>query len=211
MTNQTFPQDNRTERGPSDFDVKHYFNLAGLYELPFFNGRNDFAGRALGGFSVTGILTARTGFPFTPVTGNCVSTPGGPTLCPTRPQGYTGPSDLPSSNDAFISGIFGANGASLFTIIPGAPPGIGRNSFRGPKYFDTDISLVKQVRLNGFLGMGEGANFEFRANFFNVFNQLNLASFAFDSNSAHIDRADFGKATTGLAGRVVELQGRFRF
>ena len=211
VTNQTFPQDNRTERGPSDFDVKHYFNLAGLYELPFFNGRNDFAGRALGGFSVTGILTARTGFPFTPVTGNCVSTPGGPTLCPTRPQGYTGPSDLPSSNDAFISGIFGANGASLFTIIPGAPPGIGRNSFRGPKYFDIDMSLVKQFRLNGFMGLGEGANFEFRANFFNIFNQLNLASFGFDSNSAHIDRADFGKATTGLAGRVVELQGRFRF
>jgi hypothetical protein len=211
VTNQTFPQDNHTERGPSDFDVKHYFNLSALYELPFFRSRNDLAGKVLGGFEVTGVLTARTGFPFTPVTGQSVSTPGGPTLAPTRPQGYSGPTDLPTSNDAFISGIFGSNGASLFTIIPGQPPGIGRNSFRGPKYFDIDMSLVKQVSLNGFLGMGESANFEFRANFFNLFNQLNLAPFAFGSNSVHIDNPDFGKATVGLAGRVVELQGRFRF
>jgi Carboxypeptidase regulatory-like domain len=211
VTNQTFPQDNRTERGPSDFDVKHYFNLAGLYELPFFNGRNDFVGKALGGFSISGILTARTGFPFTPVIGNDISTPGGPKLNPTRPQGYSGPSSLPTSNDAFISGIFGPNGRTLFTLIPGNPPGIGRNSFRGPKYFDIDMSLVKQVRLNGLLGLAEGTNFEFRANFFNIFNQLNLGSFNFNSNSTRIDNADFGKPTTGLAGRVVELQGRFRF
>jgi hypothetical protein len=70
---------------------------------------------------------------------------------------------------------------------------------------------VKQVPLAGFLGLGEGTNFEFRANFFNVFNQLNLASFAFGSDSVHIDNANFGKALTGLSGRVVELQGRFRF
>ncbi len=82
VTNQTFPQDNRTERGPSDFDVRHYFNLSGLYELPFFRQRNDFVGKLLGGFEVTGIVTARTGFPFTPVVGGCTSTPGGPPLCP---------------------------------------------------------------------------------------------------------------------------------
>ncbi|HET7112883.1 MAG TPA: TonB-dependent receptor, partial [Pyrinomonadaceae bacterium] len=80
VTNQTFPQDNRTERGPSDFDVRHYFNLSGLYELPFFRRRNDFAGKVLGGFEVTGVVTARTGFPFTPVVGGCTSTPGGPSL-----------------------------------------------------------------------------------------------------------------------------------
>jgi hypothetical protein len=210
-TNQTFPQDNRTERGPSDFDVRHYFNASALYELPFFKGRNDLAERVLGGFQITGIVTYRTGFPFTPVSGTCTSTPGGPSVCPARPQGYSGPSDLPTSNDAFKAGIFGPNGASFFPRVPNAPPGIGRNSFRGPRYFSTDVSLVKQIALSGLRRLGEAANLEIRANFFNVFNQLNLEPFKFASPSVTITDANFGRATTGLAGRVVELQGRFRF
>jgi hypothetical protein len=211
VTNQTFPQDNSTERGPSDFDARHYFNATALYELPFFKGRNDLAERVLGGFQITGIVTYHTGFPFTPTSGTCTSTPGGPSVCPARPQGYSGPSDLPSSNDAFKTGIFGPNGASFFPRIANAPPGIGRNSFRGPRYFSTDMSLVKQIALSKIRPLGEAANLEIRANFFNVFNQLNLAPFAFGSPSVSITDPNFGRATTGLAGRVVELQGRLRF
>lgn len=230
VTNQTYPQDNRTERGPSDFDVKHYFNLSTLYELPFFRQRNDFVGKLLGGFEITSVVTARTGFPFTPVVGGCTSTPGGPGLCPVRPQGYRGPSDLDTSDDAFITGSnFPGGGAPFFVVFKQAngtiaPPGVGRNSFRGPNYFNVDLSLVKQTRLPSFLG--EGANLELRANFFNIFNILNLSSFAFGSRAVTIgdfdsganegagrviNNLDFAKATTGLAGRVVELQARFRF
>jgi hypothetical protein len=99
----------------------------------------------------------------------------------------------------------------LFTLIPNARPGIGRNSFRGPRYFDTDISLVKQIPLSGILRLGEAANLELRANLFNVFNQLNLAPFSFGSSSVTITDANFRKSTAGLAGRVVEFQARFRF
>ena len=141
VTNQTYPQDNRTERGPSDFDVKHFFNMSSLYELPFFQKRNDFAGKLLGGWEITSVVTARTGFPFTPVVGGCTSTPGGPGLCPVRPQGYKGPTDLDTSNNAFITGSnFPSGGAAFFTVFKQAnntiaPPGIGRNSFRGPQLF----------------------------------------------------------------------------
>ena len=230
VTNQTFPQDNSTERGPSDFDVRHYFNLSALYELPFFRRRNDFVGKVLGGFEVTSVVTARTGFPFTPVVGGCTSTPGGPSLCPVRPQGYSGPTEFDSSDEAFITGSnFPGGGAPFFTVfdLPNnlvAPPGIGRNSFRGPKYFSVDMSLVKHTRLGGFLG--ESSDLELRANFFNVFNQLNLKTFEFGSDATTIGFFDpltgalpgvltnnprFGIPTQGLAGRVVELQARFRF
>jgi hypothetical protein len=227
VTNQTYPQDNSTERGPSDFDVRHYFNMSSIYELPFFRERRDLVGSLLGGFEITSIITYRTGFPFTPVVGGCTSTPGGPQLCPVRPQGYSGPSELDSSNDAFIRGIFPGGGAQFFSVFKQAngtiaPPGIGRNSFRGPRYFNVDMSLVKQTRL-GFIN--ELANLEFRANFFNIFNKLNLDPFDFGSNAATIGNfdgganggtgrinynSDFGKATGG-SGRVVELQARFRF
>jgi hypothetical protein len=231
VTNQTYPQDNRTERGPSDFDVKHFFNLSSLYELPFFRGRNDAAGKILGGFQITGVMTMRTGFPWTPVVGgDGTRTPGGPTLSPVRPQGYKGPSDIDTSNDAFITGSnFPGGGAPFFVVFKQAdgtvaPPGIGRNSFRGPGYFNVDMSVAKQTGLPSFLG--EGANLELRANFFNVFNKLNLETFSFGSDPTRIgsfcggcnggagelfNNPNFGRAAKGLAGRVVELQARFRF
>jgi len=87
------------------------------------------------------------------------------------------------------------------------PPGIGRNSFRGPRYFAVDMSLAKRTGLPSFLG--EGAFLEFKANFFNVFNNLNLANFGFFSPA--VDSPDFGRAQNALAGRVVELQARFNF
>ncbi|HKQ77240.1 MAG TPA: carboxypeptidase-like regulatory domain-containing protein [Blastocatellia bacterium] len=230
VTNQTYPQDNSTERGPSDYDVRHFFTLHGIYDLPFFTGSDSFAAKAFGGWRISGILTKRTGFPFTPIVGGFTSTPGGPSLCPVRPQGYTGPSDIDTSNDAFINGTnFPGGGAPFFVVVKQpdgsiAPPGIGRNSFRGPKYFNVDFSLMKQTRLPKLLG--EGARLELRANFFNIFNKLNLGSFNFGSNAATIGNFDagsssdpgrvnnnpnFGKATTGLAGRVIELQARFSF
>lgn len=225
VTNQTYPQDLRSERGPSDFDVRHYVTLSGLFELPFFRQQNNFASAVLGGWMLSGILTYHSGFPFTPVVGGCTSTPGGPSLCPVRPQGYTGPSDLDRSNEAFITGSnFPGGGAKFFVVTKQAngsiaPPGIGRNSFRGPKYFNVDMSFVKNTR---FPFIGESGNLELRANFFNIFNKLNLAPFAFGSSAATIGNYDtgtgvlsnnpnFGKATAGLAGRVVELQARFRF
>ena len=57
--------------------------------------------------------------------------------------------------------------------------------------------------------LGEGAFLEVRANFFNAFNNLNLAPLGFFS--PNVDNPDFGRAQNALAGRVVELQARFSF
>jgi len=50
-----------------------------------------------------------------------------------------------------------------------------------------------------------------RANAFNLFNNLNLPPFTFNSPSTQIQSDDFGRATAALAGRVVEFQARFSF
>jgi hypothetical protein len=212
-TNQTFPQDLRQERGPSDFDVRHAFTLSGLWDLPFLRGRRDFVGKAFGGWQINGILTAHTGFPWTPHTGQCVrSANSNNFVCPSRPPRYFGGALEDTDNEAFIrpNGNFPGGGLNFFdpnNPNGSLPPGIGRNSFRGPRYFAVDMSLAKRTGVPAFLG--EGAFLEFKANFFNVFNNLNLAPFGFFAPA--VDSRDFGRAQNALAGRVVELQARFNF
>lgn len=209
-TNQTNPGNLASERGPSDFDVRHSFNLSGLYELPFFRNRHDFVGKVLGGFQLTGILTANSGFPFTPKIFESIRQPSGEFFGPIRPTAYFGGALDDTSNDAFLrpGGNFPGGGARYFSTVAG-PPGIGRNSFRGPRYFSVDMSIVKKTGLPGFLG--EAANLELRANFFNIFNQLNLQPIRFFDDGSIVTSTNFGRSTRGLAGRVAEFQARFRF
>lgn len=211
-TNPTYPLDVREERGPSDYDVRHNFIASGVWDLPFFRKGHDAASAILGGWQVSGIMTAHTGFPWTPVVGQCISTRG-PSLCPVRPVSYRGGAGTDTSNDAFITGTnFPGGGAAFFnTSAPSGfqLPGIGRNSFRGPRYFDVDMSVSKRF---GFpKALGEGTFLEVKANFFNVFNILNLQPFNFNSPSTQVTNSLFGRAERGLAGRVIELQGRLNF
>ena len=221
-TNPTYPLDVREERGPSDYDVRHNFVASGLWELPLFRNRRDALGAIAGGWNLSGILTAHSGFPWTPLIAECVSTRG-PSLCPTRPTRYLGGVGDDSSDDAFITGSNTAgcfvrdpagnlilNQNNCFSLTPpsaGQLPGVGRNSFRGPRYFNVDMSLAKRFGLP----VGETTFLEVRANFFNVFNLLNLQSFGFNSPSTIVNNPNFGRAERGLAGRVIELQGRLSF
>ncbi len=211
--NQTYPQDLASERGPSDFDARHYLTWSGVWDLPLLRARKDWIGKMAGGWQISSILTAHSGFPWTPVTGVAVSTPGGPSLAPTRPIAQIAQPLNDSGTDAFTrpGGNFPGGGAVYFDFTQSGQPGIGRNSFRGPRYFSVDMTLGKTFELSGLRYMKEPAKINIRANFFNIFNKLNLQPFQFDSNATHADRATFGQADAGLAGRVVELQARLSF
>jgi hypothetical protein len=91
------------------------------------------------------------------------------------------------------------------------PPGIGRNSFRGPQYFSVDMSLGKVFAFPNVPGLGEAPRFEFRTNFFNAFNLLNLQAIGFFDPGVDVRSSNFGRASRGLAGRVVEFQARLSF
>lgn len=209
-TNETNPRDLRSEYGPSDFDVKHHLVVSGLWDLPFFRNRRDFIGKAFGGFQINGILTTHSGFPWTPKVFNDLNRDGGG---PDRPTAYFGGALNGTSNDTFIQpgGNFPGGGRAFFNITTPGAPGIGRNSFRGPRYFAVDLSLVKQTGLPGFLHLGEGANLELRVNMFNAFNNLNLNPLRFFSAGTFVDNGLFGRSDGGQSGRVVELQARFSF
>jgi hypothetical protein len=96
-------------------------------------------------------------------------------------------------------------GQQGFGPVPTAP-GIARNSFRGASYFDVDATLSKSFGLPPMKVLGEGARLEFRANFYNLFNKLNLTNPQTDIMNSH-----FGEAQGALGARVIEMQARFSF
>jgi hypothetical protein len=205
---QTDPSNQRLERGPSDFDIRHNLIVTALYRVPFFNSERGLLGKLLGGFELNGIVDLHSGFPFTPVVfGDEATDLNGDGFRPDRPTGYRGGAITSGSNQDFINGIFPGGGARYFTTTRGAA-GIGRNSFRGPRYRSVDLSIVKQTRLSF---INEVANLDIRANLFNAFNLLNLPSFQPVTPGVDVGNGDFGRAPFGLAGRVVELQARFTF
>ena len=239
-TNQTYPVDQETEFGPSDFDVRHFVTLSGLWDLPFYRNQKSWAGKLLGGWQINGIFTRHTGFPWTPVVSSSIIGPNGNTIGPFRPIRYSGREQLSNSNSNFFraGGVFpgslvlNPNGTLVncdSAAVPGGcntdfftrrnagnnfvdnPPGIGRNVFRGPKYLDVDMSLSKRFGLPNLGVLGENPNLDIRFNFFNIFNITNIAPFQNFSNSTRVDRINFGEATGLLAGRVVEFQARFSF
>ncbi|MBA2335405.1 MAG: TonB-dependent receptor [Blastocatellia bacterium] len=241
LTNQTYPIDISTERGPSDYDSRHLLTVAGVYELPFFRNQKTLLGKLLGGFEISGIMTRHTGFPWTPkVAGNIRTTGTSNTnvafLSPIRPIRFLGGVNQNTSNDSFLqpNGYFTGGAAQYFfgglnrdparfndPSLAVNPPGIGRNTFRGPNYFSVDMSAAKRFGLPGLGFLGENRSMEIRFNAFNLINNLNLRQFNFfDRNTIVADAFDpgnpvynptFGEPTGALSGRVVELQLRFRF
>jgi hypothetical protein len=221
VTNQTNPSNLASERGPSDFDATHYFNLSALWDLPIFRTRNDAVGKILGGWQLNGIITGNTGFPWTPKLFENLRQPSGETFGPIRPTLYRGGALDDTSDNAFIrvGGNFPGGGAQYFSTtvtrdsngfatLALNPPGIGRNSFRGPRHFSVDLSVNKQF---GIPGLREGTKLDLRANFFNAFNLLNLQAIGYFDPGVDVRSSNFGRAQRGLAGRVVELQARFSF
>src|ERR1700682_71862 len=102
-------------------------------------------------------------------------------------------------------------GYPYFGICTPGPPGVGRNSFRGPGYFGVDMSVVKRFGVPNVKFLGENSALELRGNFFNVFNKLNLQPFSFGTDNTKVETALFGRAPGALSGRVVEFQARLTF
>lgn len=221
-TNQTWPQNDSLEYGPSDYDATHYVTASALYRLPFYKNRGGVLGNVLGGWEVSGIYSFHTGFPWTPVSYyHCYALPSTQAICPTRPVAYVGGAGTSNDTNTFITtGNFpgnltgvGTNPSAYFNVCATCtnatqqPPGVGRNSFRGPRYADLDMTVGKSFSLP----FREKSLLDLRMNLFNVTNHLNAAPFGFASPSTNIGDGNFGKATAPLAGRVMELQARFTF
>src|SRR5216684_4841508 len=116
QTNQTDPARPQNEHGPSDFDTKHSFTVTGLWDLPIFRNRTDWIGKVVGGWQLNGILSAHTGFPWTPTTCVIGSVPitNARNICPTRPSKLLMDPGRDTSNEAFLNPLANFPGLKFF-------------------------------------------------------------------------------------------------
>jgi hypothetical protein len=222
--NQTDPANNASEWGPSDYDTRHRVTVSGVYELPHVHSDNLLVKAAANGWQVNGILTYHTGFPWTPVTFNLQTVPnqiGAAPAGPVRPLSYNGQAGNSCSNSAWLTG---SNFSNRTTANPGGgnyfstslppnfnyTPGIGRNSFQGPCYFDVDMSAAKEF---AFDALDHHTLLRFQANFYNMFNKLQLLPITNGNANpaANIQNQFFGFAQGAAAGRQIEFVARFQF
>ncbi|HET9405835.1 MAG TPA: TonB-dependent receptor [Candidatus Sulfotelmatobacter sp.] len=165
---QTKPQ---LEYGNADFDVRHRLTLSYSYELPFGKGKSfggnasGFANQMIGGWQIAGITTASTGTYFTPTdiaTNLANSGGGGDVANAARPNRVGDPNAKPCiAGTVFNTCAFATN--TVFGTFGNA----GRNIIRGPGYQNWDFSIFKNFPIT------EQRRFEFRAEFFNLWNHVN--------------------------------------
>jgi hypothetical protein len=137
------------------------------------------------GWQLLSISTITSGSPFTVYSG--IQQTGAGTVGADRPDQIAIP-DLSTAHSATRprEDYFGrgADNASFFSIPIGIPGGtgpnsgrfgtLGRNTFRGPAYYDFDFALIKTTPIGHRASGLERADLQFRGEFFNLFNIVNL-------------------------------------
>jgi len=177
--------------GPADQDTRHRVAANWIYDIPVGEGRrwvtSGAAAKIFGGFTFSGIVTGRTGRPFT-VTQSSNNVGNLMTGLPNRIGSGEGPQTVdqwfdPTAFQAVPSGTFG---------------NAGRNILRGPGLFNVDTAVNRRFAI------GSQRAIEVRWEVFNVFNadQFGLP----DSNISNSTRGTI----TRLAGDPRVMQFAFR-
>jgi hypothetical protein len=90
--------------------------------------------------------------------------------------------------------------AALGTVQT-APGDLRRNTYTGPGWWNLDSSVTKDTQIR------EGVSFEFRAEFFNIFNHATFAT-----PTSNLGNTSFGYSlSTTSAERQIQFGGRFVF
>jgi hypothetical protein len=165
------PLNLRADKGLATFDVRHIGVVNVLYALPFGRGQQfagdigGWRGGVISGWSLSSIITAQSGFPFTPqLSYNPTNT--GDTRNPVRPflnPNFSGPVVLGNPNQWFNPNAF---------IAPPSTGGfagnVGRDTCIGPDLVTWDFSVLKDTRIR------ERLSLQFRAEIFNLLDRANF-------------------------------------
>jgi Carboxypeptidase regulatory-like domain/TonB dependent receptor len=213
---QTNPDNpNSPGYGNSDYDFRHTFSAYYVWALPF--KHEGILGETLGGWNVSGVFLFRGGEPFSVYDtsirngiGNGASLTslavylGGPMTC-----------SRAAATTACLSASNFATSTTQQNYAGAAWGNVARNSFRGPGYFDTDLSLYKDFHVREDMKFTVGANAYNvlnHANFGNPVGSVTSGSFGAIQNTVGAPNSPYGNFTGAIVnGRILQLVAKFQF
>jgi len=195
----TDPFNRKFDYGQSDDSLPGAFKFSGIYQLPHVNV-HGIADKLANGWELTSIWSWHSGFPFSIFSGydNSFSavnedranltapTVQAAVLNPGRPHGQL-------ISEYFNTSVFAPNTVGTFGNT-------GKNILRGPGFFSTDWALLKNTKVN------ERISLQFRAEFFNMFNNVN-----FGMPDQILTDTAFGQITSASDPRILQFALKFQF
>jgi hypothetical protein len=197
------PYNLNVDKGVCSHDITHVFKLNGLVALPFKGNK------LVDGWQISGILGANSGLPLNIWDGYDEASGGSsggiasprPDYAPNNPAVTAGGIAYPACDGhvdlGSVSRWINPNCFNLET--PGTIGNLGRNVFRGPRFVNTDVALLKDTKLR------ESLDLQFRAEFFNIFNHTNLG--LPNVNGGGVQLFVGGGGRNGSAGQITTMVG----
>jgi hypothetical protein len=179
------PYDTHPEKGPSGFDVTHGFSLSVAQDLHLESAEflHSFSRKVTYGWELLSISSISSGSPFTVFSG--IQQTGYGSNGVDRPDQIAKPrlSTARKVREDYFGE--GANNATDFFSIPihiagGSGPNqgrfgtLGRNTFRGPAFYNFDFALIKDTPFGRRKSGAERVDLQFRSEFFNLFNIVTM-------------------------------------
>ncbi len=212
------PTDLSREHALAVFDVRQRLSFTAVWQIPGLQSQWSLLNHALGGWQLSGVTILQGGQPFSvycslrfqPVFGPAGNVVGN-TGCDYNADGFNydypntpswGNSKSGLSRSAYINGLFQASEFPAPTL--GQEGNLGRDTFRGPGFANSDVSLLKNFNVPWF--WNEAAKLQFRADVFNVFNRVNLTQVDGDMGSS-----TFGHSTSTYPARDIQIGLRLSF
>ncbi|MGA7108166.1 MAG: TonB-dependent receptor [Terracidiphilus sp.] len=175
----------RAEKGPSAFDATHNFGLSVAQDLHMesANFLSVLPRSFTYGWELLSISSISSGAPFTVYSG--IQQTGAGANGVDRPDQVAVPKlSTARANRQDYFGMGTANASTYFNIpvhiAGGTGPNqgrfgtLGRDSFRGPAYYDYDFAMIKDTPFGRRPSGAERMDVQFRGEFFNLFNIVNM-------------------------------------
>ena len=191
------PRDQSAEWGYQDFDRRHVLAVNYVWKLPSPGKAGSVVGHVIGGWQLSGITRYNTGRRLN-ITAGTNSNIFGDTVT-IRANGVDGvdPNSEPEGGRTQALWLNPAAFGRPATNVLGTLP---RNVVVGPSFFSSDMSITKNVRINGKLRL------QLRGEAFNVFNQKNFRTIA-----TNITATNFGAVTDIEPQRILQFGAKIMF
>lgn len=207
------PGRHQMDYGPSEFDHQHRLVTSYVWQLPGFSKSPTVVRHTLGGWQLSGLLSAQSGGPLTVRAGKDQSGTG---LGADRAVYAGGNVYGPGACGNTLRCVDYINPGAFVLPAAGTFGNTGKGSLRGPNNVTFDAGIFKEIRVRG-----ERVKFQFRAEFFNLFNRVNFfnpgqsqsqtTGNGLAAASPQVSAAQFGSIKAANDPRIGQLALKFIF